>query len=227
MPELEAALRELGREVAFPPTPDLATAIRGRLERPRLWRRPVAIALAVVVVALGAALAVPQARTEILDWLGLRGVSIVHVDKLPPTPSARPLELGRRVSLDEARARAPWLLVPDDAPDLAYLRGDRVSLLWGKPTSVRLLLSEFRGRAYIEKLLGPGTDVEPVTVDGEEGAWLEGPHVVMFRDPVGSIHDNPAWLAGNTLLWQHGDLILRLEGDISEDEALRIARTVD
>jgi hypothetical protein len=123
--------------------------------------------------------------------------------------------------------RAPWLLVPDDEPDLAYLRSDRVSLLWGTPTSVRLLLSEFRGRAYIEKLLGPGTDVEPVTVDGEEGAWLEGPHVVMFRDPLGINHDNPAWLAGNTLLWQQGDLILRLEGDISKDEALRVARTVD
>jgi hypothetical protein len=227
MAELDVALRQLGREIEFPPTPDIASAVRGRLERPRLSLRPVAIALAVVVVAIGAVLAVPPARTAILDWLGLRGVSIVHVDKLPATPSARPLELGRRVSLDEARARAPWLLVPDDAPDLAYMRGDRVSLLWGTPTSVRLLLSEFRGRAYIEKLLGPGTDVEPVTVRGEEGAWLEGPQVVMFRDPVGSIHDNPAWLAGNTLLWQHGDLVLRLEGDISKDEALRIARTVD
>ncbi len=88
MAELETALRQLGHEVAFPPTPDLASAIRGRLERPqRFWRRPVAIALAVLVVAaIGAVLAVPQSRSAILDWLGLRNVSVVRVEKLPVVP---------------------------------------------------------------------------------------------------------------------------------------------
>jgi hypothetical protein len=224
MPELDVALTELGRQVEFPPTPDLASAIRGRLERPRRWRRPVAIALAVLVVAVGAVLAVPPARTAILDWLGLRGVSIVRVDELPPTPAVERLELGRKITPQEAPL---WLRVPDDEPDTIYMGNGTVSLLWGTPERVRLLLTEFRGEAFIEKLIEPGTRVERVTVNGEAGAWLEEPHVVFFEDLRGRVRRSTGRLAGKTLLWQHGEVTLRLEGDLSKEEALRIARTAD
>jgi hypothetical protein len=224
MPELDAALRELGRQVEFPPTPDLASQLRGRLERPRRWRRPLAVALAVLVVAVGAVLAVPPARTAILDWLGLRGVSIVRVDELPPTSPVGRLDLGRRVTLEEA---PPWTLVPDEKPDSVWVDDGTVNLLWGTPDDVRLLLTEFRGEAFIEKLIEPNVDVEPVSVNGLPGAWLEQPHVVMFKDPSGRLRDNEGRLAGKTLIWQDGDLTLRLEGDLSKAEALRIARSAD
>src|SRR5439155_2901794 len=170
MAELETALRALGRDVAFPPTPDVASAIRGRLERPqRFWRRPAAIALAVVVVAaIAAVLAVPQSRSAILDWLGLRNVSVVRVDKLPAVPAHGRLDLGRRVTLEEARRRASWLRVPDSEPDSVWvnesLPGGKVSLLWGTPSNVRLLLTEFTGRTYIEKIIQGGTQVERVEI---------------------------------------------------------------
>jgi hypothetical protein len=224
MPELDAALRELGRQIEFPPTPDLASQLRGRLERPRAWRRPLAVALAVLVVAVGAVLAVPPARTAILDWLGLRGVSIVRVDELPPTSPVGRLDLGRRVTLEEA---PPWTLVPDEEPDSVWVDDGTVNLLWGTPDDVRLLLTEFRGEAFIEKLIEPNADVEPVSVNGLPGAWLEQPHVVMFKDPRGRLRDNEGRLAGKTLIWQFGDLTLRLEGDLSKAEALRIARSAD
>jgi hypothetical protein len=228
MAELEAALRELGRDMTFPPTPDIASTIRARLERPRLWRRPLAIALAVLVVAIGAVFAVPQARTAILDWLGLRNVSVVRVEKLPAVPTTGRLDLGRRVTLDEARRRAPWLLVPDRKPDSVYLSdslpGGKVTLLWGTPSEVRLLLTEVTGEAFIEKIVQGGTEVQPVDI-GQAGAWFQGPHVVMFRDRRGSFHETRPRLAASTLVWQTGEVTLRLEGDISKDEALRIART--
>ena len=244
MAELDVALRELGRQVEFPPTPDLATAVRGRLdvqvragwrslfrrapsadaEKPRRWGRLVAVALAVLVVAVGAVLAVPPARTAILDWLGLRGVSIVRVDELPPTAPVGRLDLGRRATLEEAPA---WALVPDEEPDSVWVENGTVSLLWGTPDDVRLLLTEFRGEAFIEKLIEPDTEVEPVSVNGLPGAWLEQPHVVVFKDPRGRIRDNVGRLAGKTLLWQDGEVTLRLEGDLSKAEALRIARSAD
>jgi hypothetical protein len=224
MPDLDVALRELGRQVEFPPTPDLASSIRGRLERPRRWLRPAAVALAVLVVAIGAALAVPPARTAILDWLGLRGVSIVRVDQLPPTSPVRRLDLGRRVTLAEA---PPWTLVPDDKPDSVFVEDGTVNLLWGTPDDVRLLLTEFRGEPYIEKLVEPNADVEPVSVNGRAGAWLEQAHVVVFKDPRGRVRDNVGRLAGKTLLWQHGELTLRLEGDLTKEQALRIARSAE
>ena len=230
MAELETALRQLGGEVAFPPTPDLAPAIRGRLDRSRFWRRPVAIALAVAVVAATAAvLAVPQSRSAILDWLGLRNVSVIRVEKLPVVPAQGRLDLGSRITLDEAQRRAPWLLLPDSEPDSVWLNeslpGGKVSLLWGTPSNVRLLLSEFTGRTYIEKVIGGDTQVERVKI-GDAGAWFQGPHVVMFQDRDGRFRESHARLARNALVWQMGDVTLRLEGGLTKDQALRIAPTV-
>jgi hypothetical protein len=230
MAELETALRQLGREVAFPPTPDVASAIRGQLDRPRFRHRRVAIALvSAVVVAIGAAFAVPQARTAILDWLGLRNVSVVRVEKLPAVPAHGNLDLGQRVTLDAAKRRAPWLLVPDGTPDSVWvnesLPGGKVSLLWGTPSNIRLLLTEFTGRTYVEKVIQGDTQVERVKI-GSAGVWFQGPHVVMFQDRDGRFRESHARLARNTLVWQMGDVTLRLEGGLTRDEALRIARTV-
>ena len=229
MAELETALRALGRDVAFPPTPDLASAIRGRLERPRFWRRPAAIAVAVAVVAaIAAAFAVPQSRSAILDWLGLRNVSVVRVEKLPTVPAHGNLDLGQRVTLDEAKRRAPWLLIPDGTPDSVWVSesvpGGKVSLLWGTPSNVKLLLTEFTGRTYIEKVIDGDTQVERVKI-GNAGAWFKGSHVVMFQDRDGRFRESHARLARNTLVWQLGGVTLRLEGGLTKDEALRIART--
>ena len=229
MAELETALRQLGGEVAFPPTPDLASAICGHLDRPPFRQRRVAIALVVVVVvAIGAVFAVPQARTAILDWLGLRNVSVIRVEKLPAVAAHGNLDLGQRVTFDDAKRRAPWLLVPDGTPDSVWvnksLPGGRVSLLWWTPSHVRLLLTEFTGRTYIEKVIDGDTQVERVKI-GDAGAWFQGPHVVMFQDRDGRFRESHARLARNTLVWQMGDITLRLEGGLTKDEALRIART--
>ena len=229
MPELETALRQLGTELELPPTPDLASAIRGRLERPRAWRRPVLIALAVLVVAVGAALAVPSARTAILDWLGLRNVSVVRVDELTPAHPLGRLDLGREVTLAEAKSRADWLRVPSRKPDHVYVSdlvpGGRLTLLWGTPSKVRLLLTETSGRAYIEKTVQGDSEVEPVDI-GDGGAWFQGQHVVMFQDRAGMPHESTGRLAASTLAWQLGEVTLRLEGNISKDEALRFARDI-
>jgi hypothetical protein len=173
-------------------------------------------------------LAVPQSRSAILDWLGLRNVSVVRVEKLPAVPAQGRLDLGRQYTLDEARRRASWLLLPDTEPDSVWvnesLPGGKASLLWGTPSNVRLLLTEFTGRSYIEKVIDGDTQVERVKI-GDAGAWFQGPHVVMFQDRDGNFRESHARLAGNTLVWQVGDVTLRLEGHLTKDEALRIART--
>jgi len=231
MAELETALRQLGGQVELPPTPDLASAIRGRLHRPApFWRRPAAVALAVLVVAaIAAAFAVPQSRSAILDWLGLRHVAVVRVEKLPVVPASGGLDLGQRVTLDEAKHRAPWLLLPDADPDSVWMNesipGGKVSLVWGTPSHVRLLLTELSGRAYVEKIIDGDTQVERVKI-GSAGAWFQGEHVVMFQDRDGRFHDTHARLARNTLVWQQGGVTLRLEGGLTKAEALRIARSL-
>ncbi len=157
-----------------------------------------------------------------------------------------PLGLGQRVTLAQARSavRFPVVVPTDPAlgpPDAVYVAGDvpdgRVSLVWrprpGLPasrlTGVGLLVTEFRGQSYAGKVAGPGTQVETVTVPGATGEafWLSGgPHILGFMDKNGDFQQDTLRLAGPTLVWQSGDLTLRLEGNVSKQTAIRIAASM-
>jgi hypothetical protein len=247
MPELERELRLLGAEIAWPAEPQLAARVRARVaaaEREARaplfsgWRRPAAIALAILAVAVAAAMAVPQARTAIFRWLGLTSVRIVHVDTLPSVPVNTQLDLGERVTTAEARSSVRYhVYMPRKAgrPDAVYLLhfppGGQVSFIWGSPSRPRLLFSQFRGsrtEQFIEKLVPTGTRVERVRVDGERGYFLAGePHQFYYVNSEGQVIQESIRLAGNTLLWEHDGLVLRLEGDFDKQDALALARSVD
>jgi hypothetical protein len=153
---VEVALHELAVVVEFPPTPDIASAVRARLaERPvvpprRGWLPPWPRAVAVVLLAL---LVLVLAGLAVADRLGLRGVTIVQVTEVPtavptaapeptragvPTPTPPPpgaaLGLGNLASLAEARSRASFALLLPEAlgePDAVYVNGaDQVSLVY-------------------------------------------------------------------------------------------------
>lgn len=239
MTELELALRRLGGELEWPEPPDLASAVRRRIEaapEPRFRRRALAIALAVLAVAVGAVMAVPPARTAILDWLGFGGVEIRRVAELPQVPSEGRLVLGQRVSLERARALAEHpVLVPDEEgfeqPDAVYADpfapGRPVALVYGPLGQPRLLVLEFRAAPLIEKALLGETRVERVTVGGAPGLWIEGPrHEFFYRTLEREAMRDTQRLAGNTLLWTSGPLTLRIEGDVSKAEAIRIAESM-
>jgi hypothetical protein len=240
MSELERRLRELPLD--WPPQPDLTLAVRAGIAltpRRRLGRRPLTVAFAALVIAVAAAFAVPSARTAILRWLGLRHVRVVHVAELPPTRPLSGAVLGTRRSLVEATRRAGFeLRFPrGDRPDSVYVAqtssGVRVTLVYGKVTKPRLMLSEFRGfgtTKFVEKLVGGGTEVDRVEVAGSPGLWLSGaPHAVYFAAPgdPDTIYLDEPFLAGNTLVWERpGNLTFRLEGTLSEADALAVAESL-
>jgi hypothetical protein len=245
MPELELALADLGRNVEFPPTPDLAPRVRERLaerleSRPGLThRRGLALAFALLAVAVAAVMAVPQTRAAILDFFHLRGVTIERVGELPTVPLERDfnkLFFGEKVSLDEARDRADFEVLAPEAlgdPDGVYLQetppGGMVSLVYGTPEHPRALFTQFRGTVeeVIFKKVAAGTQIDSVRVDGEPGYFLSGnPHDFSYFDRRGEYREEIVRLAGNVLLWERGLLTLRLEADIKEEEALKIARSV-
>jgi hypothetical protein len=241
MAELERELITLGRALEFPPTPNLAARIGPRLDRapePRAWpwRRIAVVAIAAALLAIAVAFAVPPARTAILRWFGLSGVRIRQVGSLPPTRTEGPLLLGRRVSLAEARAKIRYhVLVPKRAPhpDAVFLStyppGGMVSFAYGDRRKPRLLMMQFEGTTgpYIEKLVVMGTHVERVKINGRRGFFLSGaPHELHFLGPNYEDEIVNRRLAGNTLLWERGSLTLRLEGRMTKDEAVAIARSV-
>ncbi|HJQ73513.1 MAG TPA: hypothetical protein VJ814_01410, partial [Gaiellaceae bacterium] len=97
MAELERDLRETGRLLAWPAEPDLSPRVRARLgeaaprERFFARRRVLVVALAALVVAVGAAFAVPPARTAILRFFHIGGETIERVDTLPNAPRLSPI----------------------------------------------------------------------------------------------------------------------------------------
>jgi hypothetical protein len=254
MTELEQALLRLGPEIVFPETPDVAGAVRRRLgERPRRRgfrlpeRRTMALVFALLALAVGTAMAVPPARSAILEFFHLRGATVQRVETLPQVPDrlATALELGRPVALEQAGIRAEFaVLVPEDLgdPDRVYystaVAGGKVSLVYrpredlprSRFTGVGALLTEFRGDLepeFVDKLAHQATRIERLSVGGYPAVWLEGgPHVVIFRTLHGGFDEDQARLAGNTLLVQRGNVLVRIEGNLDRDRAVAVAESL-
>ena len=225
MPDLERELRALAVAVDLPAERDLVPAVHARLRRsPRRyvdWKRLAGVAALVLVVAMAATMAVPDARTAVLRFLGIKGATVIRVEELPPA-AAKPPEFGESVGIAEAGRVVGFrpLLIDGRSPD--DVRINRFSpffivLHYGEP-GLRLRLLEFVGGA-IEKYATVEQRVERVRVDGEPGIWVEGRHVV--SEPLGLPR-----LSGNVILWEQQGLTLRLEGRFTKEQALELARSV-
>jgi hypothetical protein len=254
LPDLSVAVGRRLREVPAP-SPWSPASLRLRLRgalRPVFqpaWQ-PVAVALLLIVALLSGTLAFsPTARRAVADWLGLRGVRI----EFTPTPSASPvplgtgLNLGERMTLAEAQERVPYrILVPNvpelGPPDAVYLRAgnfaEQVTLLWrarpGLPraaqTGVGLLLTQFQASVdveYLKKITFEATKLEFLTVNDGNAFWIAGaPHQVSLLNREGQLVPETIRLAGNVLLWEQGDLTLRIESGLTKEEAVRVATSV-
>jgi hypothetical protein len=178
---------------------------------------------------------VPQARSTVLEWLGIGGVTIRYVEELPPVERAtEDLGLGERVSLREARERAGFhVQVPTvdglADPPAVYYRDDarQVAFLYGSENSPKLLLTQAAVGGAIEKLVGMGTGVERVSVDIETaGVWLSGEKHGLFYPAARE--EEPFRLVGNALVYETPlGITVRIEAEISKYEALRIARSMN
>jgi hypothetical protein len=228
--ELELRLEELGRELAFPPEPDLAARVRERSQgRPFPWRAA-ALALAVLTAAVAAAFAVPQSRGAILRFFHLGGATVIRVETLPPAVErSRTDGLGVALPLERAERRVGFdlPLPPGERPQRAYVLGDELVTVVldyrGKP----VLLSAFPsfGQGSLQKLTIEDNAVEPVRVGRAEGLWIQRPHVFEFFGRNG-FATAPVRVRGHVLLWLRGGLTLRLEGPLTKDQALELARRI-
>jgi hypothetical protein len=137
--ELEARLADLAAVLAFPPTPDLATAVGARLRspaaeletRPRLLpfrrsvRRSLLLAAALALLVVGGAFAV-RFGLELLsiEFGPLPTSAPASASPHPPGAIGANLRLGRPVTLEDVSAAAAFdVLVPQNLgqPDAVYL----------------------------------------------------------------------------------------------------------
>jgi hypothetical protein len=248
--DLERALADLGGRLDVPAAPRLAAAVRARIEtapgprRVRLGmtpfrRRSLALGLAILSLLLAGA--------AVASYFGVRGVKIIVTPSPSLTPAPSPnLDLGVPVTLEQARRSAGFPVAAPPAelgePDEIYLGSSptlRVSYAYrprpGLPavagTDLGALVMQFRGaleRNVLAKVIDADeSSLRSVTVGGAPGIWIEGPtHFVAFLDPGGNFVRDTVRLAGSVLLWQRGDVTLRLESGLSLEDALRIAVSI-
>ena len=77
----------------------------------------------------------------------------------------------------------------------------------------------------VKKVYEPGTTLHGVEVDGEQGYFLSGVRHLVYLAANDLYREERVRLAEDVLLWQHGPLLMRIEGRFTEAEALRIARS--
>jgi hypothetical protein len=232
MTELELALVSLGHELDVPPTPELAPRVRERIQRRSGRRRAFAVAFALVVLAVGIAFAVPDARSAILRFFHVGAATVERVETLPPAHE-RPLVTG----LGPARARAAAeriagfpIVLPrfeHGRPTRYYARPGAIATSFRAPRPVLLVELSGEQLGFTKKYASRQTTMAPVEVSGVYfGLWLSGgPHVVRWSTPSGEEHATTR-LAGNVLLWEAHGRTYRIEGDLSREEALGLAAKI-
>ena len=237
-PALEAALSDLGAAIRFPSTPPLAAGIAAYLvAQPRAgWRPRFGSLQRSLVLAVVGLLAVGGIAGAI--GIGIGAIQIRFADGTPlPTPLASVANrgYGAQTTLPQAQASVPFAIrLPADTelgpPEAVFLAdlptGGTVTLVWGE-----LVVTQFSadiGPDTFEKMITSGTRVEPVSVNGLAGWWVEGgSHAFFYRDVDGNFVDTSLRLVTSALIWEEDGLALRVEGATSLEAALRVAASLE
>ena len=223
----------------------------------RSWRawRPVRRSLLLALVALLALAAIAGALG--LGLPGLRLVlgeppvspppPVAPSRTPPPGPVGSSLRLGELVALDavEALTGIPVQLPTDPAigpPAAVYVDRDRenqVAFVWAasevlpetREPGIGLILMRFDGRmddGYRQKLIGEGTTVERVTVEGNLGFWVSGEaHFFFYIREDGAVIDDARRWVGDALAWTDGVITYRLESGVGRDTSIELAESLE
>jgi hypothetical protein len=245
MPEpLELMLSSIATEIDWPePSTGFAARVVSRIEAtpsPRPSRRLLpAFGVAAAIAALAVAFS-PTSRDAVADFIGVGGVHIESVkpSTIPTAPPGSYLDLGRPVTLEEARASVDFhVLVPttQGEPDAVYFEriepANMVSLVYqGGTDDLEFLITEFEGRlaegSYMKKLTASGTIVEPVQVNGSAGYWLSGDAHTFYYRTGDLVRPEVIRLVENVLLWVQNGVTMRIETRGSLNDALEIAESL-
>ncbi len=222
MPDLEQQLTALAAELDWPPTPRLRASIPLPARQPRArtapywlggqgwrlplslsprFRRPLAVAAAALLIVAIALTAYPPSRDAIARWVNLH-TTIQRVPN-PPTPSPLPsgstgerLHLGSPISLEAAQQKVTWKIAAPPSlgpPDEVYLKEPPSG-----PSQSEVAL------VYVKR---PG---------------ITESRLIFFTQADGTQYFDTLRLAGNTLLFDDNGTLVRIEGDMTREQAIQL-----
>ncbi|MFW6090406.1 MAG: hypothetical protein ACODAF_00940 [Actinomycetota bacterium] len=229
--QLGEELRTLGRTLEIP-TVDadaLANRVVAQLDEavPRSTparRRRLRAALVAAAVAVLLALALtPPVRAAVSEWFGVlvRQGPPAESQPVPGAESALTLEAAAEI-VGFAPVEAPMLGEPDGVE--VSSDGRVLSMSWSEPEgTVRLEQFEGRLEPFFVKHADAGAEI--VRVGGGSAVWFDRPHHITALDEDGRERVATSRTAGPTLLWQVGDVTLRLEG-ADRERSIDVAEAV-
>ncbi len=236
----EERLRAAARATPYPPTPDVAPAVRQQLAAPPQRRafRLAASAAALAALLTAVLLLVPPARAAVLEFLQIGAVRIFPAGNAPvPTalPASPPLHLNLsgettlKGAEQQAGFAAPLPAYPPEVgqPDHVFfqdLGGPAVILVWTRPdtpSQVWFSLHVLADDAFVMKM--QPNIVQETEVNGQWALWTAGPYIVRSRSGE---YEAQRLVEGNVLIWQAPPYTYRLEIDAPLSEAVRIAESL-
>ncbi|CAN5862255.1 MAG: hypothetical protein H0T94_07080 [Acidimicrobiia bacterium] len=230
---LELALADLAQHIDWPPEVDVALTPKKARSRRLVW------VAAVAAIMIGIAV-LPAGREAVAGLARVLGIEIEFRDVNPDL--AVGLDLGPAVEADDALAAVDFDLVfpaPVGTPAAFHLRGtplgtqvwtvwepsDRLPPISG--TNAGLIMTQFQAdpdEAWIRKLISGGVEVDRVEINGEEGYWMTGPHLLIFDN--GDFSETSR-TNGNVLIWSASGITYRLETALTLPQALELAQNLE
>jgi hypothetical protein len=244
----ETRLKELAQKVDYPATPPIAKAVMARIsvkpQSPVLSRR-LAWSLTILLITVISLMAIPPVRAAVFEFIQIGIVRIFPEGHTPtpetktphtPTPSALiPLleELLGETTLQQARTQVgypiPLPAYPSDLgePDRIFVQDvdSQMILVWidhKDPQRIKLSLHIIPPNSWVIKKVDP-TVIALTNVNGQRAVWTTGPYPLLLQNKEITF---TRLIEGNVLIWTEGDLTYRLETDLSLEEAIKIAESL-
>ena len=245
----EKQVQATAKTFTYPPTPDVATAVKNiqtrrvlptdigkvRQVKPFGSLRLAWVVALVVMGLLLMSLAVPQVRAAVLRIFRIGAITITETADRPTNtaPKSTPAQemlfnLAGETSLQAAQTQANFpLFLPDGwpLPDRVYYQENDwptvVIFVWLQAdSSTEVQLSLYQIKAE-NFIYKSAAQIEPIEIDGREAFWIEEDHWLQLQS--GTVQP---WhfVEGNVLIWQSEvGTTLRLESGLSLREAVAIA----
>lgn len=245
----ETRVKELAGEFSYPTTPPVARKVMARIHTPSHTSRKLAWALTILLLAFFSLMAVPTVRAAVIEFVKIGVVYIFPSNETSPTqtpdpqttPSIAPTSLipflesiGEETTLAEARRIVDYPIAvptyPTDLgnPDRVFLQdaGEAmVILIWNDEKNegqVRMSLHIIPLGSWMLKKASPEV-IEITSVNGQQAVWTTGPYPLIMQNRDIQF---TRLIEGHVLIWTEGDLTYRLETDLSLEEAIRVAESL-